>query len=57
MRRIAAQLFARLSAERRVFFTMPNSYEMFGLDFVVDRSGTVWLVSSNAATRRALRDY
>lgn len=46
MRRIAAQLFARLSAERRVFFTMPNSYEMFGLDFVVDRSGTVWLVSS-----------
>ena len=43
----AAQLFARLSAERRVFFTMPNTYEMFGLDFVVDSGGTAWLLEVN----------
>ena len=44
MRRVSAQLFARLGGARREFFTLPNTYEIFGLDFVVDEGGTAWLL-------------
>ena len=47
IRRVSAQLFARLGAARREFFTLPNTYELFGLDFVVDAAGTAWLLEVN----------
>eukprot|EP00617_Octactis_speculum_P021702 CAMPEP_0185759376 /NCGR_PEP_ID=MMETSP1174-20130828/18126_1 /TAXON_ID=35687 /ORGANISM="Dictyocha speculum, Strain CCMP1381" /LENGTH=350 /DNA_ID=CAMNT_0028439691 /DNA_START=104 /DNA_END=1156 /DNA_ORIENTATION=- len=47
MRRIAASLFARLGTERRRFFALPNCYELFGLDFVVDYTGRVLLLEAN----------
>jgi hypothetical protein len=51
VRRIAASTFARLGADRRKFFTTPNTYEVFGLDFVVDCHGTAWLLEANPEPR------
>lgn len=30
------------------FQTLPNSFELFGVDFMVDQDGTVWLLEMNA---------
>ena len=43
--RITAALFTRAFANRRHFFTLPNCYELFGLDFTVSRDGTASCVN------------
>ena len=47
MRQVAGVVFGLLSQSRRQFFTMPNCYELFGLDFAVDRAGRAWLLEAN----------
>ena len=39
MRLIVARLFRRVAAVRRHFFTLPNCFELFGLDFTVSSDG------------------
>jgi hypothetical protein len=51
VRRITATTLARLGADRRRFFTTPNTYEVFGLDFVVDKNGIAWLLEANPEPR------
>lgn len=41
MRLIVARLFRRVSAVRRHFFTLPNCFELFGLDFTVASDGAL----------------
>lgn len=50
MHGIVGELFARLqnSGNRRHFFTLPNCFEAFGFDFVVDAGGRCWLLEVNA---------
>ncbi len=44
---ICQRLFRRLGADRRRFLSLPNTYELFGLDFLVDEGGRVWLLEAN----------
>jgi hypothetical protein len=44
---ICSDVFASLSAKRKDFFALPNCWEIFGLDFAVDRSGQPWLLEAN----------
>lgn len=44
---IIRQLFRSLSQSRRDFFPLPNCYELFGLDFMVDHTGQVFLLEAN----------
>jgi len=50
-RRIVASTFSRLGEDRRHFFTTPNSFEIFGLDFLVDAFGAVELLEANPEPR------
>nr|OQO28762.1 hypothetical protein B0A51_02531 [Rachicladosporium sp. CCFEE 5018] len=44
-----AQIFEAAARTQSVHFqTLPNSFEIFGLDFLVDAEGTAWLLEVNA---------
>eukprot|EP00935_MAST-01C_sp_MAST-1C-sp1_P000091 g91.t1 len=52
--RIATQMadmlaftFKRLRSNRRHFFALPNCYELFGLDFMLDEDSRLWLLEAN----------
>ncbi|KAF0701101.1 Aste57867_8398 [Aphanomyces stellatus] len=44
---ICRDTFRRVARNRRHFFSLPNCYELFGLDFMVDVTGRVWLLEVN----------
>ena len=47
MRKICGRLFKNLAKDKRKFLTIPNTYELFGLDFLVDVDKKVWLLEAN----------
>lgn len=47
IKNILKVLFRRLSKDRKHFFTLPNAYELFGLDFIVDQGGFVHFLEAN----------
>lgn len=44
---ICRDVFISLSRKRSKFFTLPNCYELFGLDFMVNQEGKVFLLEAN----------
>ena len=40
-------VFENACANRRRFFTLPNCYELFGFDFMLDRNDRLWLLEIN----------
>ncbi|ETW06704.1 hypothetical protein H310_02884 [Aphanomyces invadans] len=44
---ICRDTFRRVSTNRRHFFSLPNCYELFGLDFMIDDGGRVLLLEVN----------
>jgi len=47
IRSISTRLFKNLAKEKRKFMTLVNTWELFGLDFLVDGEGKVWLLEAN----------
>lgn len=47
IRGICTRLFKKLSKDKRKFMTLVNTWELFGLDFLVDGSGKVWVLEAN----------
>ncbi|KAL9112117.1 MAG: hypothetical protein Q9227_003494 [Pyrenula ochraceoflavens] len=46
---IVAELFVKAAvAQRTNFQPLPNAFELFGVDFLVDGNGTAWLLEVNA---------
>lgn len=41
-------VFAALHAEPTVFLPLPNAFELYGMDFLVDESLQVWFLEANA---------
>ncbi|KAI9673124.1 MAG: hypothetical protein M1817_002986 [Caeruleum heppii] len=47
--RITAETFEAAAREMMIHFqTLPNAFEIFGVDFLVDEQGEVWLLEVNA---------
>ena len=44
---IVEELWGALSANRKHFFALPNCWELFGLDFMLDEQRKVWLLEAN----------
>jgi len=44
---IVEELWGALSANRKHFFALPNCWELFGLDFMLDEQHKVWLLEAN----------
>lgn len=44
---ILRHVFVELSKDRRRFFVLPNCYELFGFDFMLDDCEKVWLLEAN----------
>ncbi len=46
---ITSSIFETAAREMMVYFqTMPNAFEIFGVDFLLDRTGHAWLLEVNA---------
>ncbi|KKK16193.1 hypothetical protein P175DRAFT_0515748 [Aspergillus ochraceoroseus IBT 24754] len=46
---VTGELFEAAARGMMVHFqTLPNAFELFGIDFLVDKSGTAWLLEVNA---------
>jgi hypothetical protein len=41
------RLFVGLLTNKRRFFPMPNCYELFGVDLVLDAHGKLWFLEAN----------
>ena len=48
IREVVAECLAAVSAEVTSFMPMPNCFELFGFDFLIDREWGVWLLEANA---------
>ncbi|GMH96477.1 hypothetical protein TrVE_jg14422 [Triparma verrucosa] len=47
IRKICARTFRSLGKDKRKFMSLINTYEMFGLDFLVDEDDKAWLLEAN----------
>ena len=47
IKKVCGRLFRSLSKDKRKFMSLVNTYELFGLDFLVDEGGKVWLLEAN----------
>lgn len=46
---LTAEIFEAAARTQTIHFqTLPNAFEVFGLDFLIDASGTAWLLECNA---------
>ena len=45
---LTAELFKAASAQPTTFQAIPNAFELFGIDWLVDEKGDVWLLEVNA---------
>ena len=41
------QVFSRVSQDPKKFFALPNCYEVFGFDFMMDQQDKLWLLEIN----------